>query len=81
MGRDFYTFAGENQTNDSNEREIERKMFGLDENGLVPFPARIAIYDEPTMTPRVVVIEPMDIHHYLEEISKNVYLLSNEQGG
>ncbi len=81
MGSDFYTFAGENQTNDSNERDVEREMFGLDENGLVPFPARIAIYDDPTMTPRVVVIEPMDIHHYLEEISRNVYLLSNEQGG
>ena len=81
MGRDFYTFAGENQSNDTNERDIEREMFGLDENGLVPFPARIAIYDDPTMTPRVVVIDPMDIHHFLEEISKNVYLLSNEQGG
>ncbi len=81
MGRDFYTFAGENQTDDSNELNVERSMFGLDENGLVPFPARIAIYDDPTMTPRVVVIEPMDIHHFLEEISKNVYLLSNEQGG
>ncbi len=81
MGRDFYTFAGENHTDNRDEMQIEREMFGLDENGLVPFPARIAIYDDPTMTPRVVIIDPMDIHHFLEEISKTVYLLSNEQGG
>ncbi len=81
MGRDFYTFAGENYTNNHDELQTEREMFGLDENGFVPFPARIAIYDDPTMTPRVVVIDPMDIHHFLEEISKTVYLLSNEQGG
>ena len=81
MGRDFYTFAGENNADGSEDIKTEQEMFGLDENGCVPFPARIAIYDDPTMTPRVVIIDPCDIHHYLEEISKNVYTLSNEQGG
>ncbi len=81
MGRDFYTFTGENHSSDSNEHDIEREMFGLDENGFVPFPARIAIYDDPTVTPRVIIIEPKDIHSFLEEITKNVYLLAKEQGG
>ena len=43
-------------------------------------PARIAIYDDMTIAPRVVSIEPSDIRTYLEEITQAVYTLSSQQG-
>ncbi|MBP3893472.1 MAG: MarR family transcriptional regulator [Atopobiaceae bacterium] len=44
-------------------------------------PARIAIFDDAAAAPRVVVIEPSDIRNYLEEITKTVTQLAQEQGG
>lgn len=38
--------------------------------------ARIAIYDDMTMPPRVVMVEPSDIRTYLAEITKTVYDLA-----
>ena len=42
--------------------------------------ARIAIYDDMTIAPRVISIEPSDIRTYLEEITQAVYKFANEQG-
>ncbi len=47
----------------------------------VRYPARVAVYDDPSAAPRVIVIEPKDIRDYLEEITATVSRLSKEQGG
>ena len=44
-------------------------------------PARIAVFDDPSAAPRVVVIEPCDIRSYLEQITATVTRLAQEQGG
>lgn len=43
--------------------------------------ARIAVYDDASAAPRVVVVEPKDVRSYLEEITQTVNKLSHEQGG
>lgn len=43
--------------------------------------ARIAVYDDMAMVPRVVVIEPTDIRTFLEQITQNVFELATQQGG
>lgn len=43
--------------------------------------ARIAVYDDPSAAPRVVVVEPSDIRSFLEEITATVTRLAQEQGG
>ena len=43
--------------------------------------ARIAVYDSPSTTPRVLVVEARDIRSYLEELTQTVYTLAREQGG
>lgn len=47
----------------------------------VRYPARIAVYDDPSVAPQVLVIEPTDIRSYLSEITNNVTRLSHERGG
>lgn len=47
----------------------------------VRYPARVAVYDDPSAAPRVIVIDPKDIRDYLEEITATVSRLSKEQGG
>ena len=61
---------------------------GRDENAsndeptlVVRNPARIAIFDDPSAAPRVVIVEPSDIRTFLEEITKTVTQLAQEQGG
>ncbi len=58
------------------------------ENGSVPggegvplpsTPARIAVYDDMAMTPRVVTVEPSGIRTYLDEITETVYKLASER--
>lgn len=44
-------------------------------------PARIAVYDDMTMPPRVKIIEPCDIRSYLEQITASVYEFATQQGG
>ena len=44
-------------------------------------PARIAVFDDPSAAPRIVVIEPCDIRSYLEQITATVTRLAQEQGG
>lgn len=45
------------------------------------FPARIAVYDDAAVAPRVVIVDPTDVRSYLEEITQEVTRLSHEQGG
>lgn len=40
-------------------------------------PARIAVYDDMAMTPRVVLVEPSDIRTYLDDITSKVYELAS----
>jgi len=44
------------------------------------YPARIAVYDDRSAAPRVVVIDPKDVRSYLEEITTTVVRLAKEQG-
>ena len=68
MSQDFYPFV-ENADGDSPEPSVVRH------------PARIAVYDDASAAPRVVVIEPMDVRAYLEEITLQVSQLAQGQGG
>ena len=54
---------------------------GQDEPLEVRYPARVAVYDDPSAAPRIIVIDPKDIRDYLEEITATVSRLSKEQGG
>lgn len=45
------------------------------------YAARIAVYDDMAMPPRIEVIEPKDIRTYLSEITNKVYELMSQQGG
>ncbi len=56
---------------------------GRQSDGLlqVRHPARIAVFDDVSAAPRVVVVEPSDIRTYLEEITSTVTRLASEQGG
>ena len=47
----------------------------------IRYAARIAVYDDPTITPRVVLIEPKDVRDYLAELTETVTKLAKEQGG
>lgn len=67
MGEDFYPFIDTGNTGESWED--------------IHYPARIAVWDDPTVTPRVVVVEPTDVRSYLDEITRLVTQLSHEQGG
>ena len=67
MERDFYPFV---------EKDGEK-----DEPLEVHHPARIAVYDDASAAPRVVVIEPCGVREYLEEITSTVNRLCREQGG
>ena len=72
MARDFYPFVEDDQTNrgDAAEHPLE-----------VRHPARIAVYDDASAAPRVVVVEPGEVRSYLEEITATVSRLAREQGG
>lgn len=73
MTRDFFPFVEETQTGDTATAEgdkVEPK-----------YPARIAVYDDPSVTPRVVVIEPTNVRDFLASITETVTRLSHEQGG
>lgn len=68
MSQDFYPFV-ENANDESPEPSVVRH------------PARIAVYDDASAAPRVVVIEPKDVRAYLEEITLQVSQLAQGQGG
>ena len=75
MARDFYPFVEEGQG------ETESTGAGGELDCEVQHPARIAVYDDASAAPRVVVIEPCDVRDYLEQITANVSRLAREQGG
>ena len=52
------------------------------EGALIPrHPARIAVYDDASAAPRVVLVEPKGVREYLEEITLQVTQLAQAQGG
>ena len=69
VGESFYPFTSETLSGEPEEWEQ------------IHYPARIAVWDDPAVTPRVVVVEPKDVKDYLEEITREVTRLSHEQGG
>ena len=71
VARDFYPMVEKREGADDADGE----------GGLVPAPARIAVYDDAAAAPRVVVVEPKDVRAYLEEITATVSKLAREQGG
>jgi hypothetical protein len=71
----FYTFVG-----DGEDEAADRQPSSASHED-VRYPARIAVYDDPTVTPRVVVIQPSDIRTYLEQITETTTKLSHDQGG
>ena len=73
MARDFYPFV-ENGTTSHDDKEVASELE-------VRHPARIAVYDDASAAPRVVVIDPSEVRTYLEEITSTVSRLSREQGG
>ena len=72
MARDFYPFVEEGQEGQGNAPEPNLE---------VRHPARIAVYDDASAAPRVVVVEPGEVRSYLEEITATVSRLAREQGG
>lgn len=71
MTRDFYPFVEEGNTAPKGDAPVCE----------VHHPARIAVYDDASAAPRVVIIEPCDVREYLEQITAAVNRLSHEQGG
>ena len=71
MARDFYPFVEEGITAPKGDDPVCE----------VHHPARIAVYDDASAAPRVVVVEPCDVREYLEQITTTVNRLSHEQGG
>ena len=72
MTETFYPFVGASDTTGAS---------GEEHTLAVRHSARIAVFDDPSAAPRVVVVEPSDIRAYLEEITKTVTQLAQEQGG
>ncbi len=64
----FYPFVENNQAQD-------------DDIAAPSYTARIAVYDSMVVPPRVVTVPPSDVRTYLDEITKNVWELSTQQGG
>lgn len=69
MAQTFYPFVGEG-ANDPK-----------DFPDMVENPARIAVFDDLSAAPRVVVVQPADVRSYLEEVTATVTRLAKEQGG
>ena len=83
MARDFYPFVEKDLNEGLNKNELGTVEGTGHAEGTceVQHPARVAVYDDASAAPRVVVIEPTDVRSYLEEITSTVNRLSHEQGG
>jgi DNA-binding transcriptional ArsR family regulator len=68
VAQDFYPFVDNDQVGGAAPMQVRH-------------PARIAVYDDPSAAPRVVIVEPKDVRAYLEEITLQVSQLSASQGG
>lgn len=83
MADAFYPFVGEGPTGISDPQNAPTQASG-EPRALVEVvtnPARIAVFDDPSASPRVVVIQPSDVRTFLEEITATVTKLAKEQGG
>lgn len=83
MADAFYPFVGEGPTDISGPQNAPVQASGEPHSlgEVVTNPARIAVFDDPTASPRVVVIQPSDVRTFLEEITATVTKLAKEQGG
>ncbi|WP_028263600.1 ATP-binding protein [Atopobium fossor] len=72
MTRDFFPFV---------EEEAKKPHNSFTGDSEVSYPARIAVYDDPAVTPRVVVLEPTNVRDFLSSLTETVTKLSHEQGG
>ncbi|WP_455137504.1 ATP-binding protein [Thermophilibacter sp.] len=73
MARDFYPFVEEGDdagAASGDDRPLEAREA-----------ARIAVYDDASAAPRVVMVEAGEVRGYLEEITATVAKLAREQGG
>ena len=74
MARDFFPFVEENTNQDEKNTDSSNSL-------TVRYAARIAVYDDKSAAPRVVLVEPKDVRSYLDEIAATVNQLAHEQGG
>ena len=74
MARDFFPFVEENTNQDEKTTDSNNSL-------AVRYAARIAVYDDKSAAPRVVLVEPKDVRCYLDEIAATVNQLAHEQGG
>ena len=74
MARDFFPFVEENTNQDEKTTDSNNSL-------AVRYAARIAVYDDKSAAPRVVLVEPKDVRSYLDEIAATVNQLAHEQGG
>lgn len=83
MADAFYPFVGEGPTGISDPQNAPAQASGEPRalGEVVTNSARIAVFDDPTASPRVVVIQPSDVRTFLEEITATVTKLAKEQGG
>lgn len=86
MADAFYPFVGEGPTGIEGEKKQQVNTEKTDEQTrhlgtVVTNPARIAVFDDTSAAPRVVVVQPNDVRTYLEEITTTVTRLAKEQGG
>lgn len=81
MADAFYPFVGEGPTEIGTGADKVENSTSPELGEVVTNPTRIAIFDDPTAAPRVVVIQPSDVRSYLEEITATVTRLAKEQGG
>ena len=68
---------------DANAARVAREIDVISGGRLIKpaYPARIAVYDDMSMPPRVVVVEPKEIREYLQDILDSTYELMKQQGG
>lgn len=72
MPRDFFPFVEEGEQTPSQQGNNDQ---------VVAYPARIAVYEDPSVTPRVIIIEPTNVRDFLANITEAVSKLAREQGG
>lgn len=79
VARAFYPFVEKDQGDkDPTEQRVSGGLPSLD---VAQCETRIAVYDDLSAAPRVVIIDPQETRTYLEEITREVTNLSHEQGG
>ncbi len=80
MSRAFYPFVEEHD--DSTQAAVSAAApAGMPSLSVANSAARIAVYDDLSAAPRVVIIDPQDTRSYLEEITSEFNRLSHEVGG